>query len=274
MPTLLSIEALEADRHYVQRQVDEIQPNPWGTAKLMWESRLADIDREIAELRASRSSYASVALIFDGLPVVGAIDIRLHFAADALDGYQELVTIALASNLSEQLPRRGPHPGADRSRLFIRDLARGSMGFILEEIMPEQKGTLSSELKDAVEGVTLLLNILNTATDEVFESTLENTQPRLVAAVQRFIKILRDAGASTRIIGDEHRLVLSADDVGRLSSRLRDVDVSEDVESTDGRVSMHVRADLGGGYICRGHRRQPGNRYRSRSALLHRPRRC
>lgn len=233
MPTLLSLEALEADRHYVQRQLNEIQPNPWGTAKLMWESRLADIDREIAALAASRSNYASVALIFDGLPVIGESNIRLDFATDALDEYQRLVTLALASRHSEESPHRGPI-SEDRSRLFIRDLARGSVGFILEEIAPKQKVMFPTELKDAVEESTLLLATLSTATDEIFESTLETTPPKLVAAVQRFAKILYEAGASTRIVGDQHRLVLSADDVGHLSRRLNEVEVSEEVEPTDG----------------------------------------
>lgn len=234
MPTLLSLEALEADRHYVQRQLNEIQPNPWGTAKLMWESRLADIDREIAALAASRSNYASVALIFDGLPVIGESNIRLDFATDALDEYQRLVTLALASRHSEESSQRGPISDADRSRLFIRDLARGSVGFILEEIPPKQKVMFPTELKNAVEESTLLLATLSSATDEIFESTLETTPPKLVAAVQRFAKILYESGASTRIVGDQHRLVLSADDVGHLSRRLNEVEVSEMVEPTDG----------------------------------------
>jgi hypothetical protein len=234
MPTLLSIEALEADRLYVQRQLADLRESSWGTARLMWENRLAEIEKQIADLAATKSNYASVALVFDGLPVIGANDIRLDFAADALDSYQKLVTLSLASHLSDDLPKRGPLPGSERSRLFIRDIARGSMGFILEELAADQAEMLPSPLKVAVEDSTQLLDTLTSASEEAFEAALERAQPRMVAAVQRFARALHEAGASTRILGDEHRVTLSVDDVNRLSKRLGDVEVTETSETVDG----------------------------------------
>jgi hypothetical protein len=235
MPTLLSIETLEADRRYVERQLAEASGSTWGTALLMWKGRLAEIDQQIAELTAARSNYASVAVVFDGNPVIGSGDIRLDFTAEALDSYQKLVSLSLASTMAtEELPQRGPLPGADQSRLFIRDLVRGSMGFILEEIVPDQQEAFPTALKDAVENTTQLLTTLSGGSDEDFEATLENTQPRLVSAVQKFAKVLYEAGASTRIVGDERRIVLSTDDVSRLSRRLSEVEVTEEVGPVDG----------------------------------------
>lgn len=235
MPTLLSIEALEADKLYVERQLAEAGESPWGTARLMWQSRLSEITQQIEALAAVRSNYASVAVIFDGNPVIGSGDIRLDFTADALDSYQKLVSLTLAARLArEELPQRGPLPGADQSRLFIRDLVRGSMGFILEEMVPDQREAFPTPLKDAVESTTQLLTTLSGGSDEDFEATLEGTQPRLVGAVQRFAKVLYEAGASTRIVGDERRLSLSTDDVGRLSRRLSEVEVEEEVGPVDG----------------------------------------
>ncbi|MBN9147172.1 MULTISPECIES: hypothetical protein [unclassified Nitrobacter] len=235
MPTLLSIEALKADRRYVERQLAEVGDNPWATARHMWQTRLAEIDAQIAALSASSSNYASVALIFDGNPVIGSGDIRLDFTTDALDSYQKIISLALAARLSQDdLPERGRLPGADKSRLFIRDLVRGSMGFVLEEIAPELHEMLPTPLKDTVESVTQLLTTLTDATDDVFESTLESTQPRVVGAVQKFAKVLHEAGASTKIVGDQERLTLSLADVGRLSQRLNEVEVTEEAETVDG----------------------------------------
>jgi hypothetical protein len=93
---------------------------------------------------------------------------------------------------------------------------------------------LPTVLKEAVESATQLLTTLSASTDDDFEAALEATQPRLVAAVQRFAKILSDAGASTRIVGDENRLALSVDEVGRLSHRLSEIEVGEEMEPTDG----------------------------------------
>jgi len=234
MPTLLSIEALEQDRLFVKRKLDEVAANPWGTARLMWESRLVEIDKQILELVSKRSNYASVALMFDGGPVFGSSDIRLDFATNALDSYQKVITLCLASKLSEELPQRGTLPGADRSRLFIRDIARGSVGFILEEIAPEQHEMLPTSLKNAVEGATSLISTLSGSEETTFEQTLENTQPRLVAAVQKFAKVLYDFGASTKIFGDENRLTLSIEEVGLLSRRLSEIQVSEEIETVSG----------------------------------------
>jgi len=234
MPVLLSIEALEADRRYVERQISEAGDSPWGTARLMWESRLADINQQITALTAGRSSYASVAVIFDGNPVIGSGDIRLDFTTEALDSYQRVVALALASRNGVELAERGRLPAGDQARLFIRDLVRGYMGFILEELPPQQQEMLPSNLKWAVEDTTMLITNLSAGSDAEFEAALAGTQPRLVAAVQKFADVLFDAGASTRIVGDERQLALSIDDVGRLSRRLAEVEVTEEVISVDG----------------------------------------
>lgn len=234
MPVLLSIEALEADRRYVERQIAEAGDSPWGTARLMWQSRLADIDQQIAVLSAGRSNYASVAVIFDGNPVIGSGDIRLDFTTEALDSYQKVVALALASHNGLELSERGRLPAGDQARLFIRDLVRGSMGFILEELPGQQHEMLPTQLKQAVENTTHLITNLSAASDAEFEATLAGTQPRLVAAVQKFAKVLFDAGASTRIVGDEQRLALSIDEVGQLSRRLGEVEVTEEVLPIDG----------------------------------------
>lgn len=235
MPTLLSLEALEADKLYVERQLAEVGDSPWGTVRLMWQNRLSEITQQIQALSVVRTNYASVAVIFDGNPVIGSGDIRLDFTADALDSYQKLVSLTLAAGIArEELPQRGPLPGADLSRLFIRDLVRGSMGFILEEIVPDQIEAFPTPLKDAVENTTQLLATLSSGSDEEFEAMLNGTQPRLIGAVQRFAKVLYEAGASTRILGDERRLSLSTDDVGRLAERLGEVEVTEEVGPIDG----------------------------------------
>lgn len=234
MPILLSIEALEADRRYVEQQLADAGSSPWGTTRMMWQSRLSEIDQQIASISASRSNYASVAVIFDGNPVIGSGDIRLDFTTDALDSYQKVVALTLASRKGVEVSERGRLPASDQARLFIRDLVRGSMGFILEELPQAQQELWPTNLKGAVEDATQLITQFSSGTDEEFETTLEGTHPRLVAAVQKFAKVLYEAGASTRIVGDEKRLALSIDDVGRLSRRLGEVEVTEKTTPVDG----------------------------------------
>lgn len=239
MATLLTIETLEADKRYVEHQLAQPDNDPWGTVSLMWQSRLAEINRQIADLGAQSSNYASVALVFNGNPVVGSSDIRVDFTTDALTWFQKLVSARLAERERQAagdataLPKRGKLPGARNTNLFIRDLVRGSMGFILEEL-PEQAELLPTKLKEAVESTTELLGRLNGATDDEFQGIITEAEPRVVQAIQKFTKVLFEAGASTRISGDQHRTSLSIADVDRLSKRLNEVEVTEDVEVLDG----------------------------------------
>ena len=239
MVTLLTLEALEADRRYVERQLAEPIDDPWGTTRLMWQHRLRDILRQIEESNTTRVSYASVALVFGGNPVIGSSDIRVDFTTDALASFQKLVTVRLAererqaAGESAELPKRGRLPGVKNSNLFIRDLVRGSMGFILEEL-PEQAELLPTRLKEVVESTTELLGQLNAATDVQFQTIILNSEPRVVQAIQKFTQVLFQAGASTKIAGDNNQIALSIADVDLMSKRLNDISVSEEIEIVDG----------------------------------------
>lgn len=239
MATLLTMEALQEDKRYAERQLAEAGRDPWGTARILWENRLAEINRQIAELGSAPSNYASVALVFEGNPVIGSSDIRVDFSTDILTSFQKLVAARLAESDRQiageevSLPRRGRLPGSGNSNLFIRDLVRGSMGFILEEV-PLQAQLLPTRLKEAVESTTELLGKLADATDEDFQQTVAETEPRVVQAIQKFTKILFEAGASTRIAGDRNQLRLGLVDVDRLSKRLSEVEISEETETVNG----------------------------------------
>jgi hypothetical protein len=228
MPTLLSIEALEADRRFAQQQLETVEDDPWGTIRHMWESRLAEIEEQLQTIAASRSGRASVAVFFDGVPVIGAYDIRLNFATQVLNSYQHVVSTAYVTLITESRPEGGPAPSANPARLYIRDSAHGSFGFILEELPSEQRDMFPTALKEAVEGATVLIATLSSPEDEQFGSTVTQTEPRLLAAVQQFAKVLYDAKASARIVGNEHQVALSLEDVGRLTSRLEAAVTEED----------------------------------------------
>ncbi|RYC11779.1 hypothetical protein [Ciceribacter ferrooxidans] len=234
MANLLSIEALEADKAFAQRQLEILPANPWGTARLMWEQRLAELTRQIETAQVSTATCASVALIFDGLPVVGQGDIRLDFSTDALATYQKIIAASLATLNDQQIATKGKIKGAERSKLYIRDIVRGSMGFILEELSLPQTDMFDTPLKKAVERATGFLASLNTATDEDFNVTIDAAAPRLISAVQKFTKVLKDAGATAKIVGAEQKIILGLDDINRLSNRLTDVEVQEESVTLDG----------------------------------------
>ncbi|WP_108610053.1 hypothetical protein [Aminobacter sp. MSH1] len=233
MAKLLTIEALQSDLAFVQRQLETLPPSPWGTARLMWEQRADEISRQMELLRGASPTTASVALVFDGIPVIGQNDIRLDFSSDALGSFQKIVTASLATLNDQAVATKGKVKGAKQSKLYIRDIVRGSMGFLLEELSPPQADMLETPLKSAVDRATVFISSLNTATEEQFAEVVDTASPRLVGAVQKFAKVLKGAGATAKIVGDDKRVELSLEDVNRLNERFTTVTVNEENATLD-----------------------------------------
>lgn len=228
MAKILTIEALQSDLAFVRRQLETLPSSPWGTARLMWEQRADEIGRQMEAVRSTPPTTASVALVFDGLPVIGQNDIRLDFSSEVLGCFQRIVTASLAALTDQAVAKKGRVKGAKQSKLYIRDIVRGSMGFLLEELSPPQAGMLETPLKSAVDQATVFISSLNTATNEQFASTIDGASPRLVGAVQKFAKVLKGAGATAKIVGDDKKVELSLEDVNRLNDRFTSVTVHEE----------------------------------------------
>jgi len=234
MPVFLSKKSLLADRDFLRAQLRNLTDDLWGTTRVMWESRLDEIDEQLRDLDGEAGSAASVALVFTGDPVLGQHDIRLDFTTQILDAYQKIVALTLADSITEELKKTGRVPNADISRLFVRDLVRGSMGFVLEELPSHQVALFDTPLKTAVESTTELVTSLISDEEEEFSGAIEKTQGRVLVAVQKFAKILNDANANAEILGDQKEVRLGRNEVDLLYGRLASVQVVEEVSSVVG----------------------------------------
>lgn len=234
MPTRFALQSLENDRGYAAAQLAATPVGGWGTVRVMWENRLREIDAEMAALTMSSSTTASVALTFEGRPVIGQTQIQADFATDAVGAFQRIVSAKLAARRSTSVGSRGKVRGAEEARLYIRDLVRGSVGFLLEERPISQTSMFPSSLKTAVEESTAMIEALASSNDHDFDTSIGNMQPRVLAAVQSFAKVLGRAGASARISSDEHVAELPAAAVERMVERLGEVEVTEATEQFAG----------------------------------------
>jgi hypothetical protein len=145
-----------------------------------------------------------------------------------------LVAATLATHNNQNMNARGKMKGAEKSKLFIRDLVRGSMGFLLEELPPEQVDMFPTPLKIAVDEATRLIDTLAHSTAEGFNETIEDLSPRVVGAIQKFTKVLKDASATTKIVADGASVSLGLADVNRLSSLFNEVTVTEEEAVIEG----------------------------------------
>ncbi|MDQ1186097.1 hypothetical protein [Agrobacterium larrymoorei] len=163
--------------------------------------------------------------------MIGRGDIRLDLSTGALSSYQRIISAALASQTEPHVGAKGKVKGEGRSKLYIRDIVRGSMGFILEELEPPQTDMFNTPLKTAVEEATQLIERLSHGSRDEFDAALSDTAPRLIGAVQKFTKVLRDGRATAKIMGDEAKVALGLEDIGGLSERFEDISVDEEVSN-------------------------------------------
>jgi hypothetical protein len=233
MPALMTSQMLQDDLAFVEERLREHQ-EPYDTVRFMWEQRRAALLEEIKDLQSRHDTHAEVALMFDGTPVKGSEEIRLDFATKILDNYQLVVSTLVAERAGAELHAKGKLPRSFASKLYIRDMARGSVGFILEEPRQQQSGLLPSVLKDAVDETTNVLQDLSGADVDKFYTRLQKLSPRTIGAVKKMAKSLHDSGAITKIVSDVVEFRLDSNSTNSLYQRLTEVEVAETHETQIG----------------------------------------
>ena len=156
MPTLLTSRALQDDLAFVDEQLRQ-HSDPFDTVRYMWQQRHDELQRELSQIERSLVVHAEVALLFEGTPVRGSEDIKLGFATKMLDQYQAFVGTIAAQRGGAVVAAKGQLPRSFTSRLFIRDMLRGSVGFLLQEPEPTQGTLVPTLLREAVNDATQAL---------------------------------------------------------------------------------------------------------------------
>jgi hypothetical protein len=221
----LELEGLVADRETVRAMLASIgEDDPIG--RLSFESRLAKIDGDIHRLMAVDEATGSVALLFAGNPVHGSRSIAADFATTVLKAFQDLVTKRIAAEEFGRLGARGRIPERSPSTLAIRELVRGSVGFVLEEVATNGE-LANTPIKRAIDDVTEIIAHTAAESDEGFEASVETLDPRLLISLRDFFQALDDGGASVRIVEGERDASLDATAVRRARARVDATEVND-----------------------------------------------
>lgn len=233
MAKQLTLKSLKNDLAFVESQI-AASSDPTDTIQLMWEQRREALKREIAATEEQQDTHAHVALLFNGAPVVTSKEIKLDFATKVLENYQAIVSTLAAAKAGTELGARGRLPSSFASKLFIRDMVRGSVGFLIEEQEPTQRELIPSLLKEAVDEATTVLADLSSNDQHRFEDRMQELSPRTIGALKKLAKVLHDSGAETRIVDDEKELNLNYSDTASLHARLNEVEYTERTEKRRG----------------------------------------
>lgn len=243
----LERDALLADRETVRSILAGLHVSDLA-GKSSFERRLNYIEQRLQELEAAPDHSASIALFFSGQPVIGSRSIDADFASRAIGVFQDLVTKKVATEERGELGERGPLPLRTSTALAIRDVVRGSFGFVLEE--SAVNGNLAdTALKTAVNEITEVIAKTASESNADFEVAVETLDARLLSSLKTFFRTLDENQATLRIIEDEREESLNSLAIrrGRLrvdDVRINDVEVDNIVGQLVGLVPIGRRFEM------------------------------
>ena len=190
------------------------------------ESMLSSTLRELAELQAKPVRMARVQLTFRGGPVHGTRGIDADFGLDVTESFQRAIhrraTVRARQNSKNayQIPRP----------LAIVDVARGSFGFVMEEIVPEDGSLMGdTHLTQAVDDMESVLDLACQGSEAAFIEAVKTLDGGTQSALRDLMDISGAAGASFRLEDESHDIALESQAIQTASRWLHQIEVNEDV---------------------------------------------
>lgn len=235
MPKKLSINSLSSEITTLNELLSSARQSRDIVGEMQLEHRIGELSNKLETLKEQTltDNSASVALFFGGQPVLGSKGIAAEFAGVALEQFQNLIAKVFANNEVGDLGGRGRVPFKANSELMVTGLARGSFGFVLDE-MSEQVQLELSELSHVIDKAALLLRDSAAQDDAVFESLLEELQPRTLIALRDIFSNLDSSKATVRIVEKELDFTLDGPSIHRAKVRTEATSIDETITEIEG----------------------------------------
>jgi hypothetical protein len=202
--------------------------------RLGLEARRGELIAAIQDFDERGETGASADLFFGGRPVAGSRGIETEFAGNAVTRFQDLVAKLLAREVGE-LGQRGVVPNKDAATLHITKVVRGSFGFRLEEIEPQHE-MVRTALKNALDNASQLLRAFAEPNDEKFQEAVEAVDNRIVSTARDFFELMRNSGATLRLVAGESDNSFSPQAVAMAAERAGTTEVEEAEERVEGEL--------------------------------------
>ncbi len=235
MPKKLTIDSLSSEITTVKGLLASARQYGDIVGELQLEHRVKKLTRKFEMLKENslKDNSASVALFFGGKPVLGSKGIAAEFAGTALEQFQNLIAKTFATNEVGELGARGKIPFKAQSELMVTGLARGAFGFVLDE-MSEQIEMESSELTHIIDKATHLLRDTAAQDEAVFESLLEDLDPRTLLALRDFFSNLDSNKATLRVVEKDLDILLDNSAIHRGKIRTEATSIEEKTTEIEG----------------------------------------
>ena len=235
MPKKLNLDSLSSEISAVRKLLIGAQQSGDIVGEMQLEHRLKELSLKVELLKSDTitDNCASVALFFGGQPVLGSKGIAAEFAGLALEQFQNLIAKVFASNEVGALGERGKVPFKANSELMVTGLARGSFGFVLDE-MSDQTQLESSQLSQVIDKASFLLRDTAAQDQAVFEALLEELEPRTLIALKEFFSNLDSNKATIRVVEQDLDFILDGPAIHRAKIRTEATSIEEKTSDIEG----------------------------------------
>jgi len=223
----LKLEGLQAERSAVDTLLS--QANQWGDeiGKIQLARKKELLEEEIANLLGSPDKNASISLYFGGDPVLGSRGISAEFAGTALETFQELVSRSYAKAELGAIGERGPVPLKQATKLMVTSIAKGSFGFVLDELS-DQSELSDTPLKGIVEEVASLIEKAASPNEIDFENVMETLDARTLVSLKDLFVNLDKSSATFRILEEKFDYTLDHSSIARARRRTESTEIQEE----------------------------------------------
>ncbi|UIY45765.1 hypothetical protein [Methylobacterium radiotolerans] len=224
MAKRLELETLRADLAAVTGLLARRTPERDPVGYFQFDQRREMLEQQIRELGQVDEPLAEVGLFFAGRPVIGSRGITADFSTKALGSFQSVVSARYAAD-SGPIGQRGRVRHRDRSQLIIKDVVRGSFGFVLEEVENEVGGAPS--LKPALDDAVAIIYSAAKGAQAEFNDATDAQDPKVLDSVKSFFAFLDEQGASVRVVEGDRDFTISREEITRARARTDNLDVRE-----------------------------------------------
>lgn len=205
----LEIDSLKSDLHAVRKLLQRRTPENDPIGHAQFSSRILELEEAIQELEGTPETRASLAVFFSGQPVQGSRGVDASFASKAVGLFQDLIAKQFASMETGLMAKVGPIPLRGNSDMLLTDVARGSVGFILEEA-ERNNSFMESELSVAVQRVAMDIRQTTSPDPAAFEVFLADVDYRYFSSLGSLFKLFDDSRATVRLVENDQDFALDA----------------------------------------------------------------
>ncbi len=237
MSKKLIIDSIASEIAAVKEFLIEAQKFDDIVGEIQLKYRISRLSEKMESLKEeySKDNSASVSLFFGGQPVLDSKGIAADFAGVALGQFQELIAKISANNIVGELGERGKIPHKENSKLMVTGFARGSFGFVLDE-MTNQMSLEPSELSQSVDKAASLLRDIADKDDAVFEARVEELESRTLTTLKGFFTSLDSNKATIRVVEKESEFTLDSVAIHRAKTRTESTSIEEIIDNIEGKL--------------------------------------